>query len=89
MCFLLLGILHCLIVANLGNSLNLKHIGIGEVVGINSQAAIAHGRRNHAITEGAVNSMSRCIVCTLCSFSCPTDCLFVGRFASSIGISAR
>ena len=52
---------------------------IGEVTGTTSQTTNNHLRREHSIAENTITGSSRCIVCGLCSFACPTDCLFVGK----------
>jgi NAD-dependent dihydropyrimidine dehydrogenase PreA subunit len=51
----------------------------GDVTGKCSQVSSGNPRKEHAIVENSISGNSRCIVCGLCGFGCPTDCIFVGR----------
>jgi len=52
---------------------------VGDVHGMCSTSTVV--RRVHFLVESAF-STSRCIVCCLCSWWCPVDCLFVGSTRS-------
>lgn len=49
---------------------------LGDCLGPTSAAAVP--RKFHSLVETSLAS-SRCIACSLCSFWCPADCLFVGK----------
>ena len=55
---------------------NIKY-KFGEVI-VNYNNLSYIGKKNHILIDTSIG-IQKCILCHLCSFSCPTDCLYIGK----------